>query len=352
MSDDVNVHLGLEPNSKYNTLEMFGNVLECVAIPQHSDDGRRLNRFEHIKVYDASFSRVVLDEPIATNEVSKVLMKLESYTGPKFHYEIASAFDCFRFENEKKQLEPWIKPLTINYYGSEHGWKGLEYKSYGPVRLDFSNTKAFRVAQTLIDHVKVIAESGGDTTKGLKMIAKLGRNFEAVSGLAKRVISKLNPLHLLVCTDLEVHPLTAHAIYHRNWQDYLEDLKKIARLHEHGGVYFYDVTLDEPAFSNPRKSPPDYGYLRGQYGDGTEEDFVEQLQPMVNAILLNPERVRISRDQIEECFFSLGFTEVEKLNDSYYLSAIDAPFAYLEEPYFRLYESAYNSSPFSTQNFR
>lgn len=343
MSDDVNIHLWLEPQSKYDALEMFGGVLACVAVPEHPDDGRQLTRFENIKVYDASFSKVVWNEAIATNDTSKVLAKLKQYFGPRVHCEIASAFDCFHFGDEKKQIEPWLKPLAINYYGSEYGWEGLEHKSYGSVQIAFSNTKAFRVPPTLIDHVKEIIERGGDASEGLRMIAKLGRNFEAVSSLAKRIINKLNPLHLLVSTELEVHPLTAHAIYHRNWQDYLEDLKKIARLHERGGVYFCDVTPDEPAFRGARKSPPDYGYLRGQYGDQTELNFIEALQPMVNTILQNPKSVQLSKKQFEECLYSSVSTEVEKLNDSYYLSVIDPPFAYLAEPYFELYKAVYTS---------
>lgn len=349
MSIDVNIHVWLEQGTHYDSLKELECVLECIATPQHTDsDGSMLTRFERMEIYDNSFPRMVMEKAIATNDVSEVLPRLGLYVGPKFHYEFNSVFDCFIFDDRSQKLQPEIRPLTINYYGSEHGWKGLEYKSYGSVRLDFSNTKVFRVPQTLIEHVKDTTQSGGDTTEGLKMIAKLGRNFDAVSGLARRIIKKLNPTHLLVCSDLEVHPLTAHAIYHRNWQDYSEDLKKIARLHEHGGVYFCDVTPDEPAFQQPRKSPPDYGYLRRQYGDHAEEDFVEKLQPMVNAIMQNPESMRLSKDHVEECFFSLGFTEVEKMNDSYYLSVIDAPFAYLEEPYFRLYEVAYNSSPCST----
>ena len=336
MSDDVNIHIWEEPNTQVEGLQIFANVLECVAVPQHSDEGRLLTRFEQLRVYETSFSNVVLDEAIRTNDVSKVLSRLERHRGPRVHYEITSAYDCFHLEPQTGKMKPWIKPLTINYFGRDYGRQGLEYKSYGPVRLDFSNTKAFRVPQSLIDDVKQLAEGGSDTSEALRTIAQLGRNFDAVSRVAKRVIQKLNPTHLLICTELEVHPLTAHAIYHRDWQDFANDLEKIARLHEYGGVYFCDVAPDDPAFREPRKSPPDYGYLRGEYASRTEDEFVETLQPIVHAILRHPERIAVFRDQIEDSFQGLPSTEIERLNDSYYLSVIDSPFDYLEEPYFSL----------------
>jgi hypothetical protein len=59
---------------------------------------------------------------------------------------------------------------------------------------------------------------------------------------------------------------------------------------------------------------------------------------MVDEILRNPERLALSKDQIENCFQNLSDTEVEKFNNSYYLSVFDPPFAYLDEPYFRLYD--------------
>lgn len=338
MSDDVNVHIWQEPNSALEGLELFGRVLECVAIPRHLDNGRLFTRFEHIKVYDRSFTNTVLDEAIQTNDMAEVLSRLEAYTGSTIHCEVSSVFDCFRFDQTRKQLDPGLKPLTINYYSSGYGWNGLEFKSYGFARLDFSNTKAFRIPQVLVQNVRDVSENGGDPTEALRIIGQLGRNYDVVSDVAKRVIVNLDPTHLLICTDLEVHPLTSHAMYHRDWKDYARDLTKIARLHEFGGLYFCEIRPDDPAFRGPRKSPPDYGYLRGHYGAGIENSFVKTLQPMVNAILRDPKRLQLSRDQLEESFRYFNDTQVQQLNNSYYLSVIGAPFAYLEEPYFNFWD--------------
>lgn len=347
MSLSVDIHLWLGDNLQFNPLDIFGRVLEGVAVPQNVGyKGTRYNRFIGVKAFDLDSSVVCLDEVVNTNDVATVIQKLQGFVGPKFRYEVASVFDRLAYDDYTKTLEATVNPLTINYFGPEYGWKGLEYKSYGPIRIDFFNTKVFRVPQALIEQIKDVAKKRGDTTKWLRMPPQIGHNFEAVSGLAKRLILALDPIHLLVCTDLEVNPFTAHAIYHRDLQDYVEDLKKIARLHEYGGDYFCDVAPGEPAFIPTRKSPPSYGYLRDKYVAGTEDKFVEILQPMVDTILENPEMMRLSGEEIAECLTNMDedSTVAEKINNSYYVSVAEPPWAYLEEPYFRLYEAIYDNT--------
>jgi hypothetical protein len=340
MSIDVNVHVWPGPYDPAGAFEAFGGVLECVATPRHRDADSPPPRFGRVTVFESSFSRVVLDEVVATDAVPEVMAKLAPFKGPRFHFEVASAFDCFLYEGNEP--EPWLKPLTVNFYGPEYDWQGHEYKSYGPIRLDFSNTKVFEASRDSGDGVGDLGLAGGDASEGSRIIARPNRNFEAVSGLARRVAERLNPAHLLVCSNLEVHPLTSHIIYHRDWRDYVEDLRLIARLHEHGGVYFCEVKPDEPAFRGPRKSPPDYGYLRELSGRRAEESFLRTLQPMVDAALQSPPVALPSKERVEECLYGSASTEVERLYESYYLSTVAAPFDYIEEPYFRLYESCYD----------
>lgn len=339
MSIDVNIHIWPGDIGQYEPLDFFGRVLDCVAKPQNLDiDGAPPARFGRLKVCDTTSSEAVIDCSLNTDDVDKVLEELKSFLGPKFHYEVWSAFDHLRYDNDTNNIEPWLHPLTINYFGPEYEWQGHDFKRYGPIRIDFSNTKVFQIPLTLIDRTRETASKRRDVTRNLQMITKLGRNFDTVSELAKRLILKLNPKHLLVCTELEVHPLTSHSIFHRDWQDYCEDLRKIAWLHEYGGVYFCEVAPDQPAFIEPRKSPPDYGYLRRLSGDQTEAEFVYRLQPYVNQILAAPRSANLSNAQIKECFQALGSTMVEAFHDSYCLSVTDPPFAYLEEPYMKLYE--------------
>lgn len=345
MSSDVNIHLWLGHEVRAPSLKTLESVLQSIPVPQHVDfSGKPFKRFDRISIFDTSFSRLVLDKEINTNDISVVLAECRPFIGSKFHYEINSAFDCLLYNDNDKSLEETIHPLTINFYGSDYGWRGLECKSYGPIRLDFSNTKTFQVPQSLVDQIKSVANQRNVANRWLQMLPQINRNFEAVSNLAKQLILALNPVHMLICSDLEVHPLTSHAIYHKDVQDYVRDLERIARLHEYGGVYFCGVTPDDPAFIPARKHPPSYGYLRDRYSAGTDEQFTEMLQPMVDTILANPEYLRLTRGDIVNCFESLISTEVHKLNDSYYLSVPDVPFAYLEEPYFRLYEAVFDNA--------
>ena len=342
MSDDVNVHLWLPSEDGRTPPETLGSALESVALSKIS--AHQEARFLRLRVYEVGYATVLLDEALSNGGVSEILAKVKPYTGSRVRFEVASTFDYATFVSETRKLETRRRPLTINYFGPEYDWQGFPYKSYGPIRLDFSNTKSFRVQNELIDYVRKVASSGGDTTAGLKMIAQVRKNFDAVISAAKRLIQKMDPAHLLICTDLEVHPLTAHAIYHRDWRDYSKDLQKIARLHEFGGVYFCEVTPDEPAFIAARSSSLNYGYLRGPHITNTASAFVDALQPLVDAVVEDPSIVELSISDIEDVFTSLSLTNVEELNDSYFLTVNDAPFGYLEEPYFKLFERVRNDA--------
>ena len=347
MSDDVNVHLWLPFDDGRTPSEILGSALESVALSKISANQEA--RFLRLRVYELGYATVLLDEALDNGGVSEIVAKVKPYTGPQLRFEVASTFDYAIFVSETGKLETRRHPLTINYFGPEYDWQGFPYKSYGPIRLDFSNTKSFRVQNELIDYVRKAATRGSDTTAGLKMIAQVRKNFDAVISAAKCLIQKLDPTHLLICTDLEVHPLTAHAIYHRDWRDYAKDLQKIGRLHEFGGVYFCEVKPDEPAFIPARKSSLNYGYLRGPHITNTASAFVDALQPLVEAVAQDPGKVELSLSDIEDVFTSLSSTNVEQLNDSYFLTVIDAPFGYLEEPYFKLFERVRNDARYAGQ---
>jgi hypothetical protein len=168
------------------------------------------------------------------------------------------------------------------------------------------------------------------------VISQLRQNFEAVNGLALRLIKSLNPKHVLVCTEAEVHPLTAHAIYHRDWRDYLRDYSKIVSLHERGGTYFCSVEPDEPAFVEPCRVSHDYGHLR--HYSLTQEEFVERVEALVSDVIADQGKVEAtSREVFENWSLRFDDTEVLQINDSYYLYAGEGPFAYLDEAYFEIW---------------
>jgi hypothetical protein len=339
MSYDITVHVWLGEMNDDEAFSARRQLLQDIAIPNHpAKDGSNVPRFARLKICETAYSEVVLDRLVRSNEVEPILKEMESYKGDAFAFQIDSAFDCKLYNDELDTIEETVHPLAVDFFGPGYGWQGHDFKFYGPIKIDFSSTKVFQVPSSLPEIIRTKARRGEEATRWLKIIADISHNFDAVKGLVERVILHLNPEHLLVCTDSEVHPLTCHAIYHRNLQDYVGDLKKIAYLHEYGGAYFCDVRPDEPAYRDARKQAPNYGYLRDRYASQTDAELVRRLQPLVNQVLADPSILRLTDSQISICFQGLSSTIAEPFYNSYYLSVTDPPFAYLEEPYIRLYE--------------
>lgn len=319
MSFSVGIHLWI-PAEAGEQFEKFRGVLECTPTPvkYREFDGSELTpkRFNRVQVFDHCFAEV-LDRKIETNGIEDVLALLEGYRRPDICYVVGSIFNFLDYDQEKDEIYTSAGPLDVAHYGPEYCLGGSYYKTRGPFQLSFSNAAVFmadRAVESLRDNYN-----------------------EVVTDLAKRIIAETDPIHLVVCTESEVHPLTAHSIYHRHWQDFFSDLIKIAQLHEQGGVYFSELTEDDPAFVPARKSTMDYGYLRGRFGDNSAAAFVMQLQPLVDKLLQNDGELPNSRSSLDKYFADLKFTTAEKLNKSYLLTALGSPFSYLEEPYFKLF---------------
>jgi len=342
MSIDVNIHVFLDADKMESQLDHFSKALSCIAVPVHADREGPVTRFLELKAYNRG-TIPSLKKEVNSNDVFTVIDSLKDLAGPTCHYEVSSAFDCLLYDDYHKAIKETVHPLTISYYGPEYGWRGFEFKRYGHIRIDFSNTKVFGIPASLLDDIKGAAQRGGDTTEGLKIIPRIGRNFNVVEDLAKKLIATFDPVHVVVCSNLEVTPFTSHAIYHRDIQDYVRDLQKIARLHEDGGLYFHNVEPDEPAFISARKTSPNYGLLRDKWAAGTEDEFAELLQPMVDTLLTRPEMLKLSNEEIEQILVNMDkdSTVAEKINDSYYVSVANPPWGYLEEPYFKFYEAIY-----------
>lgn len=319
MSKDINVHVWVEGDDYEVSRATVAKVLQCIEAPvNRTSDGRQLARFGRLTVYDGDSFTKCLSEELNTNDIEIVLETIGSLAGPQYHCEIESAFDCVRFDPLYRATRARVQPVTIHFFGSTYGWQGLEFKSYGPIRIDFSNTKAFEIPSELVEFVRSAAVGAGDTFAALNMIAELSRNFNSVSGLAERMIASLDPEHLLICTDLEVHPLTSHAIYHNNWRDFIHDLSRILRLHSTGGVYLRLLHADDPAFVGPRKNRQAYGYLRDEYGDGSCGALARRLDEFDSDLRSGTPRFHLSRENIEKCFEMLSATYVEPVGGSFF----------------------------------
>jgi hypothetical protein len=351
MSFVIDTCVWLSDSNHIDSIARFGQLLKCIPILKHqTDDGDEIKRFSRLRVYTGQSSNVILDEVLNTNEVSLVQEKLMPYAEANIGYEIDSSFDYFSYSKDTNQVEPTVGPLRIKYYGSQYEWQGHYFKRFGPLRLSFFNNKVFRVPEVLVYQIQKAASEGTNCTTALQMIAKLSHNFDLIKNLTKELIRNLDPLHIMTCTEGEIHPLKAHAIYHRNWEDYFDDLIKIAKLHKYGGNYFCEVNPGEPAFNEPRNPFLDYGYIRRWSDD--QEDFTEELQLLVNTVLKKLERVQsASKLQIDECFRDLEDTTVEEINNSYFIS-MDNPFEYIEEPYFRLFKAIYKAEDMDADNYK
>lgn len=118
----------------------------------------------------------------------------------------------------------------------------------------------------------------------------------AVHGLVARIVEALSPRHIVICTNTEVHPLTAHGIYHASERDLFEDLRWISRLHEEGGLHLVG-SLPGPRWQPPRKLTHDYGYVRRKGRD--TKPFLGDLQAMVD-------RIRASEDALGQRDVDVG----------------------------------------------
>jgi hypothetical protein len=316
---------------------MFRSVLDCCPTPGVSSDlGAVPSQFRRILI--ESDRGTIIDESLNSDRPEDFFDVVRSHQNENTHTLIESLYQYWEYDDAKDILVRLERPLDINLYGSKYVQRGYYYKRYGPLRIAFYNVQSFRIPQTLIGAIHRAQAHGIDATKWLRMIPKLSQNYSVVKAITQAIIAH-NPLdHVVVCTESEIHPLTAHGIYHRYPQDFFKDLYKIARLHEYGGLYFCDVSSNDPAFIAARKSTLNYGYLRGNFGDRSNHLLAEKIQQMVNVIMKAADEIQPTRGQLEECFTSMVDTDVEEINGGYLLSAGEAPFAYLEEPYFMLYD--------------
>lgn len=338
MSFALDIHL-FPASDAENKFALFRSLLDCIPDPGISFDlGAIPAKFRRVLI--KSGTRIILDEKFISDSPEDFFEVVRTHHNEDTHALIESLYQYWHYDETQDSLLRVERPLDINLYGSN----GYYYKRYGPVRISFYNIESFRIPHTLIDVIQKAQTQRKDATKWLRMIVQLSQNYSVVRDYVRRIIADNLLDHLVICTESEVHPLTAHGIYHRNPQDFLKDLSKIAELHEHGGLYFCDVNSNDMAFIAARKSTLDYGYLRSNSGNRSNIQLAEKIGQMADVIMQTADRVQPTREQMEECFTLMIDTDIEEINGGYLLQAKDAPFNYLEEPYFILYDRLFRSS--------
>jgi len=243
------------------------------------------------------------------------------------------AFPCRLYFAKDRTIRQTIRPLTIRLAGPDFDPNGYEYKRNGLIRISYSNVNVFGVPIELVDQAKNAVASGLQD-QYLQMISEVDRNFDVVRILSSRLIERLDPTHLIICTEWEVHPLTAHGLYHRNIADFGDDIHWITRLQREGGLYLF--AGDSSKFMAARGISRDYGYLRSQ--QSTSEDLISKLELQMDRVGRVQNRVALSGDEIRLALNSS--VSVEKIESRHSLAvwARESPYAYLAEPFFHLFD--------------
>lgn len=290
--------------------------------------------FRDLAVYDGDLSNVAQMSRPLTSRVEDVMAALPLQISDSMAIEVAATYDSVGYDDVSQALVQSKRRLVAKRFGPKYGWQGLYFKSFGAVRLDWYSIKNFGVP---IEVVEAARQPSRADTNFMQMIPILRQNYSGPLQVARELIAAFKPRHLVIYSDLDLNPLTAHTIYHREIEDFARDLDAIVALHEHGGLYFTSVQPDHPAFVPPRRLTASYGYLRSELG----ADWVDEITTRIDtAAAQHSLGVDLPPDEIRQALTDTPGTTTELLGNGALVTATDAPFDYVEEPFFRLFALA------------
>jgi len=339
MGFDVGLHLWFGQNDTKLWPALFR---ECVSVILESDVmGFQLpsSTVIKLKICERGENNILTELKFFAHEFSGAWRAPNNFVARDYLLHADLAFPCILYEPSAQQLEETAHPLWIRLTGPEFGPDGYEYKRNGLIRFTFSNLKVFGIPSELIERTRVAAATG-EQDRFMHMISRIARNSELLLDVAAQIILRLNPEHLMICTELEVHPFTAHALYHRNLRDFLSDLNWVAILHDRGGLYL--CAEESVHLMAARRQSRDYGYRRDERG--ATADFIDKLESYLSRLSLKWNPDRVSDDEIRSALSSRSEREVHSLRNSIMLCSTDGPFAYLEDPLFDLFDVAIAAS--------
>ena len=330
MSYSVAINLWFEEESVDNCL----SVLTAISRIQ-SEQGDESSAFSQVKLFDEPLSKVAEFKPAkeGLDEICSYLKQQWSRIG---YASIESSYPFLDYEDEFDSVVELRRPLDVKFYRTSYV-QGHYQKRFGHVEITFDSINSF-----LVPHKLIVKAAETDTAESLMkrklMIAQISNNYQYVRNIIKAVIADARPIHLLSCTESDVNPLVAHDIYHSRLEDFCNDLLKIAKLHEYGGMYFCDVQPGTPEFL-PAWKQQAYGYWRGRYGRNNSDELVARLQPYVAQVLRNSHPIKIPTETIEKCLASALDAVAEPIGEGYLVSSRGGSMDYIEEPYFCLFQS-------------
>ena len=336
MSYSLNVHVWFDAESDLS-LQKLCSILTSVGelsllLERPGDE----HLFSRVRVFDGPHS-LAIDESFESNDVSEVTGILEGQLKENVRISIDSIYPIKGFDEDNLSVSRFFSPLDVNFYGTEYG-RGSHYRRFGRVELSFHNVNGFSIPESLIEKIRIATKAGEDSSRFLSILSDLRSNFEIITDLIKLLVPRVDPIHVLVCTESDVNPLVAHTIYHKNLKDFIVDLQRIAILHEFGGSYLSAVERSEIGVLPPWKIASSYGYLRGQFGEGSDASFKEKVQRLADAVLDNDIYVDVDPNIARNCIDNASDSASEDIGKGLLLTSIDAPFSYIEDPYFCLFE--------------
>lgn len=282
-----------------------------------------------LTVADTDPSEIVLDLQLQASDEQTIEEALRPFLGEKFAYQFERTFEC-RVEAETTDGTAMeSRPLSVHLCGSGYGVDGYYQKRNGLIRLSFSNVRVFWIPQKLLERARKLPPGSSEQTQALRAIGMISHNIDVVHSTAEAIILGTDPTHLMVCTEWEVHPLTAHAMYHRDLTDFGRDLCRIVSMSEQGGLYLQPPE-ETGKYADPRKGTLEYGYLRNTAASAELAARIETSKgKVVNASLL-PE------DRVKEVLMTAPGIESRELRQSLYIAAGEGTCSYLEGPFFDL----------------
>lgn len=282
-----------------------------------------------LTVADTDPSEIVLDLQLQASDEQTIQKALRPFLGENFAYQFERTFEC-RVEagtTDGTTMEP--RPLSIHLCGSGYGVDGYYLKRNGLLRLSFSTARVFSIPTKLLERARTLPPGSIEQIQALRAIGAISHNIDVVHSTAEGIILGTDPTHLMVCTEWEVHPLTAHAMYHRDLTEFGKDLCRIVSMSEQGGLYL-QAPEETGMYADPRKVTLEYGYLRNATASAEFASRVEMLKgKVVNAGLL-PE------DRVKEVLMTAPGTEIRQLRQGLYIATGEGACSYLEGPFFDL----------------
>lgn len=306
MSIEVSLSVWPRPEQERDPATVVTAALRAVETANAPDDEPI---FLHVRV-NGKGDDIRLKRDVESSNAEEVASLIAPYLDEMSSVHVDCAWDAL--ENDGSRVRTEKRPLTVNHYSPGNGYKGHTAKSWGTLRIDFYTTKSFWIR----------------------------RNFEWPLGIARTLIGELDPLHVMIYTDLEVNPLTAHALYHRDIADFASDIREFARLHDFGGAYRATEEPGQMFLRAPWTMPGDYGMYREDEDGSCIDIFNRRIAPLLAMGRLGDPASELTHDAIDATLSDLQTTRAERIGRGLLLTAHDAPFAYLEEPFFRLQEAA------------